>query len=83
MNPITTFFIWAETRLDQGGWVRRIFLYSTLAMTVRISVWATTYAAESKLPGLEQAAVIAAVTAPIMALTKYVHEAYLDSRKPQ
>ncbi len=78
---MTKLFEWLETRLDEGGWVRRVFLYVMLVMTWKAFVWGTIFAAESTLAGVDRAAVIAAVTAPVCALMKYVFEAYAESRK--
>jgi len=78
---MTNLFRWIESRLDEGGWVRRLFLCAAGLMTWRVTVWAMIFGAESKLPGLETAAIIAAVTAPVTMLMKYVFEAYLNSRK--
>lgn len=81
MDRLTNAFRWLETRLDEGGWVRRAYLLAATVMTWRVTEWAMGYVTTSKLPGLEQAAVIAAVTAPSAAVAKFAFDAYLDSRK--
>lgn len=76
MNVSLRFWEWIDSR----GIVRRVSLGFTFYMTYVSFKWAIEYAAASKLPGLEVAAVVAAVLAPISYLQKAVFEAYIGSR---
>lgn len=61
---------------------RSIVLFVTLWMTYRAFDWAAHYALSGmETNGLEAAAIIAAVTAPISYLQKVVFQAYLESRR--
>lgn len=60
---------------------RTIVLFVTLWMTWRAFGWAAEYAVFMKgVGGLEVAAIIAAVTAPITYLQKVVFEAYIGAK---
>lgn len=74
---LSTALIW-ERKLA----VRRsVVLFSTLWMTYRAFEWAANYAlSTSETNGLEAAAIIAAVTAPISYLQKSVFEAYISAK---
>ena len=74
---LSTALIW-ERKLA----VRRsIVLFSTLWMTYRAFEWAANYALSThETNGLEAAAIIAAVTAPISYLQKSVFEAYISAK---
>ena len=61
---------------------RSAVLFVTLWMTYRAFDWAAQYAlTTSETSGLEAAAIIAAVTAPISYLQKSVFEAYISSKE--
>jgi len=60
---------------------RSTVLFVTLWMTYRAFEWAATYASATSLTsGLEAAAIIAAVTAPITYLQTAVFKAYISSK---
>ena len=60
---------------------RSTVLFTTLWMTYRAFEWAAHYAMSGmETNGLEAAAIIAAVTAPITYLQKTVFEAYISAR---
>lgn len=61
--------------------IRRIVLFITLWMTWEAFVWAKEYAEFSELPGIEMAAVMGAVTAPITLLQGFVFKVYAEGRK--
>ena len=68
-------------------WERRLavrrsaVLFITLWMTYRAFEWAATYASATSLTsGLEAAAIIAAVTAPITYLQTAVFKAYISAK---
>ena len=61
---------------------RTTVLFCTLWMTYRAFEWAAHYAMSGmETNGLEAAAIIAAVTAPITYLQKSVFEAYIKSQE--
>ena len=61
---------------------RTAVLFTTLWMTFRAFDWAAQYAISGmETNGLEAAAIIAAVTAPITYLQKEVFKAYISSRE--
>lgn len=66
--------------LDNRGVIRRVILGVAMWMTWEVTHWAMAFAAVSARPGIDLAAVIAAVSAPATALSGYVFKAYLDSR---
>ena len=67
--------------VDNRGIVRRLVLFVTLWMTWRSFAWAGEFAFAAKLTGgIEIAAIIAAVTAPIAALQAAIFKQYLDSK---
>lgn len=79
---MTKFFEWIEDRLEKGAWFRRSYVVVATVLTWRVTEWAFTYAATSKLAnGVEQAAVIGAVTLPVSAVVKFAFDAYMESRK--
>lgn len=78
---MTKLFEWLEERLERGAWFRRIYVVVATVLTWRVTEWAFGYAATSKLPGIEQAAVIGAVTLPVSVVAKFAFEGYLASRK--
>lgn len=70
------FWDWLDTR----GVIRRAVLGVAIWMTWEVTHWAMAFAEHSVRPGVDLAAVIAAVSAPATALGGYVFKAYLDSR---
>lgn len=75
---MTKFWDWVDNR----SVVRRIVLFITLWMTWVAFNWAGIYAlAMADKSGLEAAAIIAAVTAPISVLQGYVFKIYAEGRK--
>ena len=73
-----TILAW-ETKL---GVRRTVVLFVTLWMTYRAFEWAAKYAISGmETNGLEAAAIIAAVTAPITYLQKTVFESYIKSKE--
>lgn len=66
--------------IDKRGVVRRVVLAVAIYMTWRVSVWAMMFVGHSDLSGVDLAAVVAAVTAPVTAFGGYVFKAYIDSR---
>lgn len=74
---INTVMEW-ENRL---GIRRSTVLFTTLWMTYRAFDWAANYASATSLTsGLEAAAIIAAVTAPITYLQTAVFKAYISAK---
>lgn len=79
-RAVATFWNWIDSRAI----IRRIVLFVTLWMTWRAFTWAAEYANGLTLSagmGIEAAAIIAAVTAPIAALQASVFKIYADGRK--
>lgn len=68
------------TFVDERGIVRRAVLGVAIWMTWRVSVWAMGYAADSPRPGVDVAAIIAAVSAPVTLFAGAVFKAYSESR---
>lgn len=66
--------------LDSRAVVRRASLALTFWMTYAAFEWAKQFALATKLGGIDAAAIIAAVTAPITVLQGYVFKAYIDGR---
>lgn len=60
--------------------VRALTLYVTLWMTWEVTAWAFRFATATMLPGMEVAAIIAAVTAPVCALQGFVFKFYMDAK---
>lgn len=77
MSALTTILEW-ERRLA----IRRsTVLFVTLWMTWRAFEWAAHYAISTSLTsGLEAAAIIAAVTAPVTYLQTAVFKAYIEAK---
>ena len=61
---------------------RAIVLSTAIWMTWAVSDWAMWFATGNARDGVEIAAIIAAVTAPICAFGGYVFKAYNDSKEP-
>lgn len=73
------FLNWAEHRSFIS--VRSGVLYVTVWMTWEAFKWAGIFATTTDKTGIEVAAIIAAVTAPISVLQGYVFKVYADGRK--
>lgn len=76
MNVITQLWDW----VDQRGIVRRVVLFSTLYMTWEAYQWAAMFSATTSRTGMDVAAIIGAVTAPISMLQAAAFKVYSDSR---
>ena len=79
-NWITAFWDWIDTR----GVIRRIVLFAAMWMTFWVSYRMTEFAfaaLAAKQISANIPLIIAAVTAPIVALGGYTFKAYLDSRQ--
>ncbi len=72
------FIKWVDRRHFAS--IRGLTMYVTLGLTVYVTLEAFRFAYASKLPGLEIAAVLAAVTGPIAALQKYTFDAYMRGK---
>lgn len=68
--------------LDKYGIRRTLTLGTAVWMTWEVSVWSMHYAVTTSLPGLEAAAVITAVQAPVAAFAGYVFKQYIEGKKP-
>ncbi len=69
---------WADRRHFIS--VRAATLYITLWMTYKVTEWAFAYATIATGSGVETAAVIAAVTAPVCALQGFVFGQYMKGK---
>lgn len=63
--------------------VRTIVLGTAIWMTWAVSEWAMWFATGNARNGVEIAAIIGAVTAPICAFGGYIFKAFVDSRAGQ
>ena len=77
---MTRLFQWIEERLDKGAWFRRAYLCLAIWMNVRAMLWATDFASTSVRPGMEVAAIIAAIAAIPGAVMAHAFQVYLTSR---
>ena len=59
---------------------RSAVLFITLWMTWRAFAWAALFAQATDMPGLDAAAIIGAVTAPITYLQAAAFKSYIDSK---
>lgn len=75
MKIIERFWDWVDSR----GVIRRVILGIAIWMTWRVSEWGMAYAMIQEIT-VNTAAVIASVTAPVVAFGGYVFKAYLESR---
>lgn len=66
--------------IDKYAIVRRIVLGVAIWMTWRVSEWAMSFAVSSTRPGVDLAAVVAAVTAPVTVFGGYAFKVYADSK---
>lgn len=78
---LTNLFEWLETRLDDGGWVRRSYLVVATGMTWRFVEWSMVFAEKSARPGADVAMIIGAIGVPLSAITTFAFSEYLKSRK--
>jgi hypothetical protein len=69
--------------IDSRSIVRRIVLFVTLWMTWASFMWAAGFAESTTKSGLEVAAIIGAVTAPIAALQGFIFNVYSRSRNEE
>lgn len=60
--------------------IRGLTMYVTLALTSYATVEAFRFAYFTKLPGIEVAAILAAIMAPLAALQKYAFDTYMKSK---
>lgn len=72
------FLQWADRRNFVS--VRALTLYITLWMTWKAFAWAAAFAHTTTMDGLQAAAIIAAVTAPISALQGFIFKFYMESK---
>ena len=76
-RPLTTILEWEKKLAIR----RSTVLFTTLWMTYRAFEWAAQYASATSLTsGLEAAAIIAAVTAPVTYLQTAVFKAYISAK---
>lgn len=83
---MTAFFVWLETRLDQGAWARRAYLVAATVLTWQVVKWAQHYAELALAKGADgmgTATVIGAVSAVVGAVQGFAFKHYLDSRETQ
>jgi hypothetical protein len=73
---ITNLWDW----IDNRSVIRRVVLFVTLWMTWMAFDWAANFAITTTKTGIDTAAIIAAVTAPISALQGFIFKVYSDSR---
>ena len=67
--------------MDAHKVTRRVFVLIGILLTIRVSEWAQWFAVGNERNGMEIAAIIAAVTSPVMAFTAVVFRAYIDGDK--
>jgi hypothetical protein len=78
---LTKALIWLETRLEEGAWFRRIYVFLATLLIWRVTVWSMGYAeANASRPGLDVAAIIAAVSAVPGAVVTFAFNQYLSTR---
>lgn len=75
--PLTHFWDWVDERDIDKGFISLVILYGTWELTR----WAMHYAEHGNRPGLEIAAIIAAVTTPYAGLQIAAIKFYFDARK--
>ena len=78
---MTKLFEWLETRLDEGGWVRRSCLWGAVGMTLWFMLWCMRFAESSPRNGSDVALIIGAIGVPLSAFTGFVFKVYSDSKK--
>lgn len=67
--------------VDQYLVVRRLVLGIAIWMTWAVSEWAMWFATGNARNGIEMAAIIAAVTAPVTAFGAYVFKVYAEGKR--
>lgn len=67
--------------LDAYKVTRRLTVAIAVWMTWAVSEWAMWFSTGNARPGLEIAAIVAAVTSPVMAFTAVVFRAYIEGDK--
>lgn len=82
-RPILLFFAAFWDFIDRRGVIRRAVLGAAIWMTWRVSAWAMWFAESSERPGIDVAAIIAAVSAPITLFAGSAFKGYLDSREEE
>lgn len=75
-NTITAFWDW----LDNRGIIRRIVLAVAIYQGWLVTVWAMSFSEVSARPGIDIAAIIAAVSMPVSTFGGFVFKAYLESK---
>lgn len=80
MNWLTRCFLWVEVRLDNGAWFRRLYVIFATVLSWNVIKWSMHFAETSNLPGVEVAAIIAAVTASVAAIQTFAFTDYMKSR---
>jgi len=78
---IETFLKWMEKRHIVS--VRALTLYMTLWLTHDSFKWAAHFAETTTRDGLQVAAIVAAVTAPVSALQVFVFKWYMDAKRDE
>lgn len=76
MKVLERFWTW----IDERGIIRRVVLGTAIWMTWDVSQWAMHYVEQSTRPGIDLAAIIAAVTGPVTVFGGFVFKAYIESR---
>jgi hypothetical protein len=78
---LTNAFRWIETRLEEGAWFRRLYVVAATVLIWNVTRWAMGYAeANASRPGLDVAAIIAAVSAVPGAVVTFAFNQYLSTR---
>ena len=67
--------------IDQRGIVRRIVLALALWMTWRVTTWSMAYADTTDRDGMQAAALLVAVQAPVTLFCSTVFKAYIEGRQ--
>lgn len=75
---MSAFLAWVDRRHFVS--VRGLTMYVTLGITVYVTIEAFRFAYASELPGIDIAAILAAITAPCSALQGYVFSAYMKGK---
>ena len=66
---------------DKYKVTRRLMVALSMWMTWEVSTWAMWFCVGNARNGMEIAAIVAAVTSPVMAMTAVVFRAYVDGDK--
>ena len=70
-----------EAWIDRNQVVRRMVLLIAIVMTWEVSRWAMWFAVDNSRDGIQIAAIIAAVTAPITLFASQVFKVYAESKR--